>query len=773
MVRKGKKNMKMIFSILLLNLAWTPAWADESLGSSQPDGSIPMKTSGGSYGTWNVGSSEWNTEMNNRKLMMMYNFNSIDSTSNTNFYIIPDISPITGGNKVNLAIDKSRYTQGTHFKVENGNIDFLLGTLVTSDKPTNHLEDQCGQTNEFSVELWIENKFDLNKTRETKIVPVKIMSLATSIDGASSTKTANFMVGQSYEAGTLYRASFVTPSTKKTGGDGVLPNGAQLVSDVNTPELEKLQHVVVTRKGNGDTILYVSYTNDEGQAVNTVRKVYSGEANFKGSIADSWYKGSYLALGDELTNSQNTIVNIDQTNMYLNRRSWLGKIHLAAVYCSALPERIVLGERAPSEIQYQAQTVDPNFQPTDAHLKAALLYKRLTSVSLPITNPIIDKMAGFIAQGNPMAAAALAVEEDGFYNITVKDFAMRMSNRDETVDADLNDFVATIIGATRDEIDSRTLLYGNFYYRGDETKAAVRSNTLIDIVKSNNHYVDLENGGYKLKDVLVRVEPQMLYNGGTSDNEKENLSANPDPAGLLTTRAFMGAHGIAGTNRRIVEYTFRQFLCIPIEQWSDGHGPDNFIGRDIDRFPAGDHEKFTTTCRSCHSMMDPLRPAFSRFTFANDFIKNAKLMTPNPSKDPAVLVADDDPRYMSQMPAGVSYKMNHNFSVYPNGFEIKNDENADAFQNLATNSSNSSYFGWVGELSGNGPSEFGKMVSRSKAFPSCMAKRVYRSICKREPTLVEEAALQQVADDFKSSSVNFNLKELFKLIATHPACLGN
>ena len=46
-------------------------------------------------------------------------------------------------------------------------------------------------------------------------------------------------------------------------------------------------------------------------------------------------------------------------------------------------------------------------------------------------------------------------------------------------------------------------------------------------------------------------------------------------------------------------------------------------------------------------------------------------MTPNPSKDPAVLVADDDPRYMSQMPAGVSYKMNHNFSVYPNGFEIK------------------------------------------------------------------------------------------------------
>ena len=39
-------------------------------------------------------------------------------------------------------------------------------------------------------------------------------------------------------------------------------------------------------------------------------------------------------------------------------------------------------------------------------------------------------------------AANLATAENGFYNITVRDMAARMSTRDETVNAGLNDFVA-------------------------------------------------------------------------------------------------------------------------------------------------------------------------------------------------------------------------------------------------------------------------------------------------------------------------------------------
>ena len=76
----------------------------------------------------------------------------------------------------------------------------------------------------------------------------------------------------------------------------------------------------------------------------------------------------------------------------------------------------------------------------------------------------------------------------------------------------------------------------------------------------------------------------------------------------------MGAHGIAGTNRRIVEYTFQ--ISLHSDRAMVGRTcPDNFIGRDIDRFPAWRSRKFTTTCRSCHSMMDPLRPAFSQLYF--------------------------------------------------------------------------------------------------------------------------------------------------------------
>ena len=78
----------------------------------------------------------------------------------------------------------------------------------------------------------------------------------------------------------------------------------------------------------------------------------------------------------------------------------------------------------------------------------------------------------------------------------------------------------------------------------------------------------------------------------------------------------MAAHAIAGTNRRLVEYSFREFTCMPIDKWADASGPDTYIGRDVDRFPGGVHQKFTTTCRACHSGMDSLRGAFARYTFS-------------------------------------------------------------------------------------------------------------------------------------------------------------
>ena len=82
-----------------------------------------------------------------------------------------------------------------------------------------------------------------------------------------------------------------------------------------------------------------------------------------------------------------------------------------------------------------------------------------------------------------------------------------------------------------------------FITEGDETKAAVRSNTLIDIVKSNNHYVDLENGGYKLKDVLVRVEAKCCTMAEHQITKRKSFSKSRS-CRSLTTRALWVLMGL-------------------------------------------------------------------------------------------------------------------------------------------------------------------------------------------------------------------------------------
>ena len=72
---------------------------------------------------------------------------------------------------------------------------------------------------------------------------------------------------------------------------------------------------------------------------------------------------------------------------------------------------------------------------------------------------------------------------------------------------------------------------------------------------------------------------------------------------------------------------FREFLCVPIAGWADSTGPDNRIGQDVDRYPGGDHSKFLTNCRGCHSNMDGLRTAFAKVHFNNNFVKHANVVT--------------------------------------------------------------------------------------------------------------------------------------------------
>jgi hypothetical protein len=386
--------------------------------------------------------------------------------------------------------------------------------------------------------------------------------------------------------------------------------------------------------------------------------------------------------------------------------------------------------------------------------EAHWMLERLTGVQWPSNTPAIDDMANRIQAGDRKGAAEIATSQSQFLNVTVKQFALKMSSREETVSAPFNDFTAAFIGVTRDDRDARELLTGNFYYRAQTTA----NNALAaDILASNNHYLrvsELPNPAAALQ----RVEGQMIL---ASAN---NAVANPDPAGVLTSRAWLSAHAIAGTNRRLVEYTFRQFMCSKIENFADTNASDFRIGRDISRSPGGDATKFQTSCKGCHTQMDSFRGAFAKWDFS-------------PTQNTASYVGVSTGGFAPMLAQNnlVVAKMNRDrnpniFIEFAGGYQTSND----SWVNNSNRSVNGTRFGWRGSNinEGRGVNSFGALIANSTRFTSCMAKRVWDSVCKYQlPEAEAETLYVQLGMQFADpAGANYKLKELFKTVAAHPKC---
>ena len=385
-----------------------------------------------------------------------------------------------------------------------------------------------------------------------------------------------------------------------------------------------------------------------------------------------------------------------------------------------------------------------------AEEKAVQIYKRLAGRGISPDDPLIQQMISRINSGDVRGAGRLVIDQDsGFYNLVVKDMFTRMSTRDELVSNQLSDFVATGIGVVRDDLDARELLTGNYTYRGVAGLPNVRANIATDILASNNHYVDLINTD--LKTSLVKFEPQQVLTAANAP------VANPDPAGLLSSRGFLGAHAIAGTNRRIIEFTFREFLCVPIEGWSDPSAPDNFIGQDVERFPEGSNAKFQSNCRACHAQMDPLRGAFANVVFDGTKVIHSGVdlnTTFFRNAAPNVGIA------IKYLPTGANQK-------FPSGYAPTDTR----FQNYAITGVNASYFGWdPTKLKGSGMNAFGDMIANSRAFPRCLVRRAFREVCKRSEVEGDAAAINAVTNEFVSGG--YKLKTVFEALVARPECLG-
>jgi hypothetical protein len=368
----------------------------------------------------------------------------------------------------------------------------------------------------------------------------------------------------------------------------------------------------------------------------------------------------------------------------------------------------------------------------DDAAKAARLFNRLAGYNLSVSDPRRSQMQALLSQGRPIDAARIATLDDNFYNVTVRQFAAPLSNRAESPKVPLNDFVAMFIGVARDGRDARELLYGNFLYVANSNDPSFRaactspSCTYVPNDGSNSprdmiHFTAIDR--MNLAKVLVRISPQ-----------RPDLT---DAAGVLTSYAWAASHFSAGTNRRATAFALQEFLCSPIQQMADTSLSDFHVRRDVDRVPGGDATVYQSTCKGCHAGMDALSGAWAQFD-NQDLLQSASIRD----------------------------KMNQNPQVFPGGYVTRDT----SWVNLFTRNQNAA-MEWRGPMTGNGVSEFGKMLSNSGAFSRCMAKRSFIRLCHREPAPDESGLITTLKDKFEAS--NYNLKTLMEETAVLPACLGN
>jgi hypothetical protein len=374
--------------------------------------------------------------------------------------------------------------------------------------------------------------------------------------------------------------------------------------------------------------------------------------------------------------------------------------------------------------------------------QAKRIHDRLAGV--PPSEDTLLEMSREIRAGRALEAANMAMMNDGFYNVTVKNWAAPWTNRDFDVFTPLNDYMATVIGLVRDSetYDFREVLYGDhLYVAGSGVDVPPYSNT------SNAHYEQLEDGGYSLQTVLEH----------RSQSAVTGLPADAT-SGVVTSRASAKAFLIAGTNRAAFRFTLMNHLCMDLEQVHDVTRVPDRIRQDVSRSPGGDSRVFLNNCIGCHAGMDPLAQSLAYYDFAYD-------ADGDPFGDNGQIEYNvtDDPETGSR----VQPKYYNNEATFPQGFRTPNDEWVNYWregQNAVLN--------WDTSLpgSGQGARSMFQELAHSEAFASCAVRKVFKTVCLRDPQ--DQADLDQV-ETIQASFVGggYDIKSVFAQSAVY--CSGS
>ena len=361
--------------------------------------------------------------------------------------------------------------------------------------------------------------------------------------------------------------------------------------------------------------------------------------------------------------------------------------------------------------------------------QAKRMYDRL--VGTPPTPALLDDLESRVA-ADKVAAGLYMLDKSSprssqFYTTTLKNFATPWTNRDQTVFAPLNDYVATVIGMVRDDVDFRTVLSADLVYTGQGITPAYSTT-------NNDHYVAMESNNADLR-VVLQPTTQSSLNG---------LPPNAT-AGIITSRAAAEAFFIDGTNRAMFRFTLLNHLCHDMEQVHDTTRPPDRIRQDVTRSPGGDSSLFLNNCIGCHSGMDPMAQAFAYYDFDET---QGKLVFTDGQVQPKYLINSDN---------------------FKPGYITTDDH----WENRWRLPGKNTVLGWAGQdgtiRSGKGAKELGEELAGSNAFAECQATKVFKTVCFRSPSDQDDRdQVTASANGFKSGG---NLKRVFAETAAY--CAGN
>lgn len=357
--------------------------------------------------------------------------------------------------------------------------------------------------------------------------------------------------------------------------------------------------------------------------------------------------------------------------------------------------------------------------------QARRMHDRLAGV--PPSETVLDAMEQELVLGDGIGAAYMAMDNEAFYSVTLKNFASPWTNRDQSAFVPLNDYSATVIGMVRDDVPFDWVLSADILYVGADDLPGVPPYSMT----SNAHYEALEATDADLSspDVLV----------ATTQSARTDLPFS-GIAGVMSTRAAAEAFFVAGTNRAMLRFTLMNHMCRDLEQFFDTARPADRIRQDVSRSPGGDSRVYLNNCVGCHSGMDPLAQAFAYHHY------------------------DEEAGRIVYSEGRVQAKYFNNEDTFPFGF-VTPDDSWDNYWREGRNA----VLGWQGAGSGNGAASMGAELAASDAFAQCQVEKVFRTVCLRPPSDAEDRAeVDAIVGAFVSNG--YRLKQVFAETALH--CRG-